>query len=128
MALMQPEDFVTSKMRERFRADLGILPIDPFDCNKPGDGTPIYSAHINMSAISHRDMMFPVPITGRPFRYLVNSNFFLLLGNGPDAHPDVGFLDIRESNTLLQKLEPFAYDPTNGSYSQGDIWYLGYPD
>ena len=66
-----------------------------------------------------------------PKRYrfvLLSSGEWFLLSNGPDGDSDIGRELIEKwsnAKNVEDKMMTFAYDPTNGVLSDGDIWRIG---
>ena len=91
--------------------NLSRLPSDPF--NNRGHGVYGYAG-------GH--------LEGKPFGDEPNYNTWILTSHGPDRDKDIDPQRVRQDQPSLewiygdQPLELFAYDPTNGLISDGDIY------
>jgi len=69
---------------------------------------------------------------GLPPGYLLSGDSYLLRSFGPDADEatggDLPWSDAEAMNALLAdqpRLLPYTYDPSNGTFSEGDLWRVG---
>ena len=69
---------------------------------------------------------------GYPYRYFrsADGHVAVILSNGPDMHADLSDKELIRMEAQLKKPQAkyreifvdYTYDPTNGTYSNGDIW------
>jgi hypothetical protein len=106
------------------RGGITGLPIDPFDRS----GSPLYTTTISWGRLA-RDKA-SIHVKGMPVRYYVFSPMsFLVAGNGPDKDIDLSYEMLSKGPVDWQNMEAlYAYDPTNGIQSGGDILEFGSVD
>lgn len=105
---------------ERYRTDVGAYPTNLSSLTTP-------TAYLEQLPGDIRS-----DLRTAPYRYHTNGTAFIVGSFGPDRDEatggDLPWGDDEGMSALLQdqaRLVPFAYDPTNGTKSTGDIWRVG---
>jgi len=72
-----------------------------------------------------------VPYEGYPYRYFrfADGDLAVIISDGPDLHADLTDKELLNLEAGLKHGQPhfevlasYTYDPTNGTYSGGDVW------
>jgi hypothetical protein len=96
--------------------------VDPGSATRPGLTTPV--AYLTQAVKE------PWLADGRPMPYRLEGQAWMLYAAGPDADydivPDQPILNAA-GTALHDKLFLLQYDPSNGTFSNGDVWTAKWP-